>query len=101
MKVKEKFGQYKKAVNDVFTARIHNPSLLWSPDCGFFVSPTAKLVPLDPDEVEIGEAYYDANTGERSLKGTLSEYTKAIKRVEWVLRARKNRPKARGRCGLA
>jgi hypothetical protein len=63
---------YKKAVNEAFRANMHSPSVIYSRQDGFYVG--SALVPCDDNEWSFGEVSYSANTGDRSMSGSKSEY---------------------------
>lgn len=57
---------YRAAVQDALYgdgSRMHSPAVHWTETRGFFVSPAAKLVPMNDGEVEVWEAAFSANTG--------------------------------------
>lgn len=70
------WAQYREAVDEAFTRNMHNPSVHWSPDRGFFATPDSRLIPMNDGEMEIGDAYYHANSGEQSMSGSRAEYRK-------------------------
>lgn len=43
--------------------RMHSPAVHWTDEQGFFVTPSARLVPMRAGEREIWVAGRDANTG--------------------------------------
>lgn len=66
------YNDYRAACNEVFSAKIMNPTIYYNPTDGFYVAPSRDLVPNS--DTSLGLAFYVANTGDRSHTGSRREY---------------------------
>ena len=66
-------ADYRATCNEAFTVKISDPSVFWNQTDGFYVAPSAQLVPNT--DLCVGLAYYSLNNNcARSLSGSRREY---------------------------
>jgi hypothetical protein len=74
------YKNYKLACDEAFRVNMSNPTVFWNEIRGFYVRPSRDLCPNM--DLVINLASYDANTGERSLRGTRREYAPIARGIQ-------------------
>src|SRR3989304_7335784 len=72
-KMKLSHADYRATCNEAFTVKISDPSVFWNQTDGFYVAPSAQLVPNT--DLCVGLAYYSlTNNSARRLSGSPRGY---------------------------